>query len=486
RRWMRQQRLLSNDRPINDGDAPDGPEQHEPSAPGETLAEGIEKDEDSTLPDYYNPLSAIPDLNERWRWTTDSEGKVVPQCEEWMRIYPKELYKSPHGAMQQKMESNMRQMQETRKVCSKIGIVKQMQLQGQTYQNQFQKYDPIPFEEQDVGAVVVSESGPLMAPWVNRAALQRSVGKIFYHAGFEDFQPSALDTVTDLAGEYFQKLTESFRGFREQPQKRPNAPRFTFEEQALHSLHEGGLDIEALETYVKDDVERLGTKLGVVHDRMKSHLSDLLRPALGDNAGADGAGAFQEGSEEFVQGDFAQEIDEDFFGLRELGLAEELGLESLSVPLHLLQNRMHSAYQAQNQGPVTSTGIVFPQPEPYDAVSMDTLPNQIGLVHDFFREKLRKNHEEPLVEDEDLPQKQRFPKPRLPPTGKISSPRKRPIREQQQAAKKKRKLEDEEKARMEKPIGKLRLQMPDPHENAMDPEKDAEGNGAMISPESIN
>lgn len=34
------------------------------------------------------------------------------------------------------------------------------------------------------------------------------------------------------------------------------------------------------------------------------------------------------------------------------------------------------------------------------------------------------------MEDDDLPQKQRFPKPRLPPTGKISSPRKRPIREQ--------------------------------------------------------
>jgi transcriptional activator SPT7 len=34
-----------------------------------------------------------------------------------------------------------------------------------------------------------------------------------------------------------------------------------------------------------------------------------------------------------------------------------------------------------------------------------------------------------LIEDDDLPQKQRFPKPRLPPTGKISSPRKRPIRE---------------------------------------------------------
>ena len=44
----------------------------------------------------------------------------------------------------------------------------------------------------------------------------------------------------------------------------------------MHSLHEHGLDLEALETYVKDDIDRLGTKLGVVHDRMKLHLADLL------------------------------------------------------------------------------------------------------------------------------------------------------------------------------------------------------------------
>ena len=333
--------------------------------------------------------------------------------------------------------------------------------------------------------------------------MKRSVGKVFYHAGFEDFQPSALETVTDIASEYFTKLVDAFKCFREQPKQDPETSRFSFEEQVLHSLHEHGLDLEALETYVKDDVERLGTKLGVVHDRMRSHLADLLvsadlnpsdlavtdtseRPALGDHAGTDGVGAFNDGSEQFVGGDFAEDLDEDFFGFRELGLAEELGLETLSVPLHLLQNRMHSAYQAQNQGPVTNTGLIFPPPSPYEAITVDNLSNQIGLVHDFFRAKLRGNHDNPLIEDEDLPQKQRFPKPRLPPTGKISSPRKRPIREQQQAAKKKRKLEEngKESKTLQPPVGKLRLEMP--RENGVaEPEKEAEANRAMISPESI-
>lgn len=177
---------------------------------------------------------------------------------------------------------------------------------------------------------------------------------------------------------------------------------------------------------------------------------------------------------------------EDFFGFKELGLADELGLEGLSVPFHLLQNRMHSAYQAQNQGPVQDNGLVFAQPDAYEAVTMEMLPGQIGLIQDFFRGKLRATHEHALVEDEDLPQKQRFPKPRLPPTGKISSPRKRPIREQQQIAKKKRKLEENEKnEKLSKPIGPLRLEMPDRKEGGMDPEKDGEGNLSMMSPESI-
>lgn len=230
------------------------------------------------------------------------------------------------------------------------------------------------------------------------------------------------------------------------------------------------------------------------------YLPTLQRPALGDSAGQDGAGAFNDGSDQFVGGDFAEELGEDFFGFRELGLADELGLENLAVPLHLLQTRMHSNYQAQNQGPTTTSGLIFEPPTPYEAITMDNVGRQIGLAQEFFREKLRRNHDEALVEDEELPQKQRFPKPRLPPTGKISSPRKRPIREQQQAAKKKRKMEEAEKGGVQAPVGKLKLEPPtkaavgeDGGGGGAEPEKrDTSGererereDGAMISPESI-
>jgi hypothetical protein len=130
--------------------------------------------------------------------------------------------------------------------------------------------------EQDIGAVAVSEDGPIMSPWVCRAAFQRAVGKIFYHAGFEDFQPSALEAVTDVASDFFGKIIRTFTLYNEAPKDELEAHSFSAEEQVLHSLHKNGLDLESLETYVKEDVERLGSKLGIVHERMKAHLADLL------------------------------------------------------------------------------------------------------------------------------------------------------------------------------------------------------------------
>lgn len=205
-----------------------------------------------------------------------------------------------------------------------------------------------------------------------------------------------------------------------------------------------------------------------------------------------------DGSEEFVSGDFAQDMDEDFFGFKDLGLDKEFGLSTLSVPLHLLQNRMYSLNQQQNTGATSATGNVMEPPAAIEPVTVSSIAAEIGLVQDFFLQKLHASSDEPLVEDDDLPVKQRFPKPRLPPTGKITSPRKRPIREQQQLAKKKRKLEEaaangEGPNSAEKGLGKplekkLRLEMPRDKENVHEPEKDdATGSptGMMSPPDSL-
>ena len=326
------------------------------------------------------------------------------------------------------------------------------------YQGQFQRHDPAPFMERDIEPTAISEEGPPIAPSVCRAALQRSAAKLLVHAGFEEFQPAALDAITEMAGDYFTKLARTLNEYSVAPQvaipmsgsqegKIAFKPRFTSEEMILHTLQENGADLDALDSYVTEEVDRAGTKLAVTHDRMKAHLADSLRPALTD-AGPDGANAFNDNSEQFVGGDFAEELGEDFFGFKDLGLDKEFNMASLSVPLHLLQNRMRNANQAQNPrcvpklltfyepiltsfSALSSTPLSdLPPPLPLNPVTITSIKNEIGLVQDFFLAKLHANNDEPLIEDDDLPQKQRFPKPRLPPTGKITSPRKRPLKEQ--------------------------------------------------------
>ncbi|KAF2399960.1 hypothetical protein EJ06DRAFT_477975 [Trichodelitschia bisporula] len=502
RRWMRQQKILNEEDPSADPSSAETSKETLP-ATGESLAEGIEEEDDTLLPDYYDPVSAIPDIDDRLKWENDSEGNIILRAEECFHIVPKEQFVARESILTRKMDANMRQMQDTRKIVAKIGIVKQMQLQSQMYQNQFPKYQPLPLAEADVEPMVVTDDGPFMAPVLCRSALQRTVCKIFYHAGFEECQPAALEAITDLAGHYFKNLAQSLKVYTEAPKVRQAGVsttsgepvfqrRFSFEESVLHTLNQNGHDVEALESYVKEDVERVGSKLSVMHERMKSHLAELLRPALDPAAGSDGVGAFNDNSEQFIGGDFAEDIGEDFFGFKELGLDKEFGLASLSVPLHLLQNRVYGAHQAQNTSSAAIPGIIMDQPAPFEPVTVENISREIGIVQDFFRARLAANGDQPLVEDDDLPAKQRFPRPRLPPTGKISSPRKRPLREQQQMAKKKRKMEEgKEEAGsgnskpFAKPAGKLRLEMPPPREPVAEPEKGEDTVEQLMSPESM-
>ncbi|EED19933.1 transcriptional activator spt7 [Talaromyces stipitatus ATCC 10500] len=414
----------------------------------ETLAEGIEEEDDRVIPDYYDVMSGIPDIPPHLVWREDAEGNVVDNMEEFLHILPKGSFTQPDSKLSRRMDANMRQMQETRKICSKVSIVKQMQLQSQVYQNQFQKYNPEPFVEQDVSTHVMNDEGPVINPWISKAALQRSVGKLLYHTGFEEYQPSALDAITDIASEFFVKISRTLKEYMEAPKipvtetsdvSNSSAAKYkspyTQQEVILHTLSAVGTDVESLESYIKDDIERVGTKLGVIHERLRAHFTELLRPAFHDTTG-DGSNAFNDGSEQFVGGDFAEDIDEDFFGFKEMGLDREFGLASLSVPFHLLQNRMYNAHQSQNTSASQTASTLFPVPPPYPHITMESLPSQIGLVQNFFLQKLQANGEEPLTEDLELPLKQRPSRPKLPGSGKIvppsnsnltTSPQKRPL-----------------------------------------------------------
>ncbi|ETN38190.1 uncharacterized protein HMPREF1541_06221 [Cyphellophora europaea CBS 101466] len=394
-----------------------------------SLSEGLEAEEETMLPDYYDTLGAIPDLEPRLRWERDSLGQVVDQSEEYLRLFPANQFVAPESALTKKINANLAQMQETRKIVSKIGVVKQMQLQSQTYQNQFTKFQPEPLIEHDIGKHVMSEDGPVMAPYVCQAALQRSVGKIFFNAGFEEFQPSALDVVTNLASDFFKRLCDTLVHYKD-AQHIPQAtqkvaipqmqrPSMTNEEIILHTLNEHGHSLNDLDTYVREDTDRLSTKVQTMHERMKAHLADLLRPALTEET-AQGQGNFTDGGEQYVGGDFAEDLGEDFFGFRELGLMKELGLDTLTVPFHILHGRLNMQAN-QNIATVIDGEKSFKEPPRWPKVNVENVEDIIGVAKTWFRKRLTENGDRPLMEDYELPPKQRpgYGRARVPASGKI-------------------------------------------------------------------
>lgn len=85
-------------------------------------------DEGPLLPDYYNPLSCVPELP--WRLVWHGDGDDI-ELQEDIRLATKGIFTQPKSELSKRMDANIRQMQETRKLCSKIAVIKQMQVQTQ-------------------------------------------------------------------------------------------------------------------------------------------------------------------------------------------------------------------------------------------------------------------------------------------------------------------------------------------------------------------
>jgi transcriptional activator SPT7 len=86
------------------------------------------------------------------------------------------------------------------------------------------------------------------------------------------------------------------------------------------------------------------------------------------------------------------------------------------------------------------------EPPPWESLTAESIDSEIGLIQQFLRERVNLSDQPYIVEDENLPMKQRPPKPRLPPTGKIITPRKRKDMPTVGGSAKKKKKANKEKA----------------------------------------
>ena len=100
-----------------------------------TLFGDAEEEDGILLPDYYYPQACVPDIPWRTVWANDGDDDEVEMPDERVRLAPRGIFLPPKSSLAGKIDENIKQIQETRNLCAKIGVVKQMQVQTQVRQD---------------------------------------------------------------------------------------------------------------------------------------------------------------------------------------------------------------------------------------------------------------------------------------------------------------------------------------------------------------
>lgn len=406
----------------------------------------------------YHGSGCVPML--RYGGLTEDQSEAVERelvdkffkSGKYLDSLPKSSLVSVHG-QNDHFNMNIGLMQDIRRICFKISLIRQMQTQSFVHQSQMKPPKKEDIQDTDIDPASKLDTHNQDDPGAVYVALKRSVSKVLMTNGFETTNNLTVDTMSQICEGYLGNLAKSLkthiesgsinkleRCYEAGRQKKGTSNRQIL----LISLLENGVEKpDDLFTYVKERVHKQTRKLKDLKDKLASFLKELLRPGLQDVTET----TFRDDSDQFMTGDFSNDIGEDFFGFKELGLDKEFGLLTSTIPLHLLQSRLQNPHLAQ--GPEHHedkykdfTRLHLPK------LTKETYLNQIKLLQPFFATvaekadanylKVRKKLNEPevlpengaeieFVEDEELPLKQRNSRPRVPPTGKIPGIKKKPV-----------------------------------------------------------
>ncbi|KAL6305105.1 hypothetical protein BKA93DRAFT_230818 [Sparassis latifolia] len=208
--------------------------------------------------------------------------------------------------------------------------------------------------------------------------------KVLEHAGFQGTSKAALDVLASVTSEYLLNVGRTIHFLCDK-----YADKMTSEEIILHTLFESGTTrINELERYINDDIIRYGGRLA----ELEKKLGNAYREATTEEAWDDDAlfhNAEDEAEEgEFVMGNFADSFGEDFLGLRELGIAAEFGLSSLTIPKRLLKGKGN---QGNKEGPSAAKPSEppppFPPPPPFVPFNSQMIDHQIGLLKPYYQQR---------------------------------------------------------------------------------------------------
>lgn len=334
---------------------------------------------------------------------------------------------------------NINQMQEIRKICFKISLIRQMQTQQFVHHTQMRQPEIETLKEIDIDPISKLENHDPYNKDIQFHVLRRNVGKIAMQTGFEITESSAINTLTQLAEKYLSNLIKSLKVHKESS----SSNKLSSDESLLVTLIENGINKpDDLYTFINEKLINQLTKLKDLRSKLSNFLKELLRPGL-ENFNEK---SFNDNSEQFMTGDFSNDLGDDFFGFKELGLDKEFNMLSSSIPIYLLHSRLNNSFNSNGS---TIKAHKFDDLKDFKVNKLygNDISSQIEILQPFYTKLLEKSKAHfvkqqkknglstdlpelsklPLIDDEELPQKQRNIRPRLPPTGKITSIKKKPL-----------------------------------------------------------
>ncbi|ODV84458.1 hypothetical protein CANARDRAFT_29006 [[Candida] arabinofermentans NRRL YB-2248] len=287
--------------------------------------------------------------------------------------------------------NNITLMQDIRRVCFKINIIRQMQASQFMHQSQFQPPEVERLRNEDIDPFSKLSTRDPMTSQIAFASLKRSVSTILMANGFESADPFCATIVTQTAEQYMGNLARSIKLHLESSsinklpikEKKP----LNFKDILLMALNENGIEKpDVLYSFYKEHLSKQHRKLKDLKFKLESFLRDLLRPGIQEIS----EGQFTDDSEQFVNGDFSNEIGEDFFGFKELGLDKEFGLLTSTIPLHLLHSKLANQFSSLDSKSKKARYEDFEELK-FPKLRKRDLPNQIGLLKPFYDDLLMKS-----------------------------------------------------------------------------------------------
>ncbi|KAM6502915.1 hypothetical protein JOM56_002892 [Amanita muscaria] len=204
--------------------------------------------------------------------------------------------------------------------------------------------------------------------------------KVLEHVGFQGTSRAALDVLAGVTKEYFFNVGRTIKFLSDKCSQS-----MTAEEIILHTLFESGTSkVQDLEHYIADDVRRHGTRLGDLEKKLVSAYRESAANEVQEDEGLFDEEEEEEAGALAVGGDFADILGEDYLGLRELGIAAEFGMASLTIPKKLLRSKKTQKTSGNASKP-NEPPPPYPPPPPFLPLTYDKLGDQIGLLKPYYQ-----------------------------------------------------------------------------------------------------